>query len=230
MIETLYMYINALCSSVIQPAGSCPDYPVTTYSIMLHSSSTDMRGYDQNAPFDSGNIEIELGSEEGIEENVRYSFSIMAVNSIGNVTSNTTECCKLYQTCYTSANLISIYFLTAVTTDVQSASVLPSDSDKNVLASCQFAEGSPALGCHIQLRIQSSIQRNISILRQNESLEATSGIITLARPLACYDICAFDWESDSTTGELCVPVRRSAREDCGSGPTLTGMLQCSSQV
>ena len=204
---------------MIQPAGSCPEYPVTNYSIVLHSSSTDMRGYNLNAPFDSGKIEIELGSEEGIEENVRYSFSIMAVNSIGNVTSNTTECCKLYQTYYTSANLISIYFLTAVTTDVQSASVLPSNSDEDVLASCQFAEGSQALGCHIQLRIQSSIQRNISILRQNESLEATSGIITLAYPLACYDICAFDWESDGTRGELCVPVRRSAQEDCSSGPT-----------
>ena len=72
---------------------------------------------------------------------------------------------------------------------------------------CRFAEGSQALGCHVELRIQSSIDMTMDISMHNESLEATSEIITLAHPLSCYNICAFDWESDGTRGELCVPVR-----------------------
>ena len=116
-----------------------------------------------------------------------------------------------------------------VTTDVQNASVSQSDSDEDgVIVTCRFAEGSQALGCRIEFHIQSSIEMTMDISLPDQSLEATSGIITLAYPLACYDICAFDWESDGTRGELCVPVRRSAQEDCGSGTT--GMLQCSSQV
>ena len=111
-----------------------------------------------------------------------------------------------------------------VTTDVQNASVSQSDSDEDsVIVTCRFAEGSQALGCHIELRIQSSIDITMDISLPNQSLEATSGIITLAYPLACYDICAFDWESDGTRGELCVPVRASDSSDCGSGHG-SGML------
>ena len=111
-----------------------------------------------------------------------------------------------------------------VTTDVQNASVFRSDSDEDsVIITCQFAEGSQALGCHVELRIQSSLNVLFSQDIPIQSLEATSGIITLAFPLSCYDICAFDWESDGTRGELCVPVRvnesLSGNEDCGNGPS-----------
>ena len=96
---------------MFQPTGTCPDYPVSNYSIVLHSNSTDIRWYELNAPADSGKIEIELGPEERIDENVQYSFSIMAVNSIGNVISNITECCKFYQTRYASTILALTFTL-----------------------------------------------------------------------------------------------------------------------
>ena len=92
-----------------------------------------------------------------------------------------------------------------------------------MIITCRFAEGSQALGCHVELRIQSSLNVMFSQDIPIQSLEATSGIITLAYPLSYYDICAFDWESDGTRGELCVPVRvnesLSGTEDCGNGPS-----------
>ena len=106
-----------------------------------------------------------------------------------------------------------------VTTDVQNASVSRSDSDEDsVIVTCRFTEGSQALGCHVELRIQSSLNVMFSQDIPIQSLEATSGIITLAYPLSCYDICAFDWESDGTIGQLCVPVRVEH--------TLSGAVQC----
>ena len=106
--------------------------------------------------------------------------------------------------------------LYAVTTDVQSASVSQTDSDEDgVIVTCHFAEGSQALGCHVEFQIQSSID-NISMnISKNET---ASGVVKLAYPLPCYDICAFDWESDGTRGEVCVPVRvdqTSNRVNCG---------------
>ena len=92
---------------------------------------------------------------------------------------------------------------------MQSALIL-SDSTEHVLVICQFAEGSQALGCHIEFRIELPMQNKtvtLDITRQNESLEATSETVTLIYPLVCYEVCAFDWESDGTRGALCVPVR-----------------------
>ena len=110
---------------------------------------------------------------------------------------------------------------------MQSASVSLSDSDEDsVTATCRFAEGSQALGCHVQFLMQSSFKSINMNISKNESLETASGVITLAYPLACYDICAFDWESDGTRGEVCIPVRvdqTGDRGDCGSGPD-PGML------
>ena len=119
--------------------------------------------------------------------------------------------------------------LYTVTTDVQNASVSLSDSDEEgVFITCHFAEGSLALGCHVEILTQPSIDSiNMSISKNDlESLEATSGVIKLAYPLTCYDICVYDWESDGTRGEVCIPVRvdqTGNRGDCGSGPD-PGML------
>ena len=112
---------------------------------------------------------------------------------------------------------------------MQSASVSLSDSNEaGVIVTCQFADGSQALGCHVQFLMQSSVKSINMNISKNEPLETASGVITLAYPLTCYDICAFDWESDGTRGEVCVPVRvgqTGNRGDCGSGPD-PGMLRC----
>ena len=112
---------------------------------------------------------------------------------------------------------------------MQSASVSLSDSgEDSVTTTCQFAEGSQALGCHIEFLMQSSVKSINMNISKNESLETASGVITLAYPLACYDICAYDWESDGTRGEVRIPVRVDQTSDhvnCGSG-TDPGMLVC----
>ena len=74
---------------------------------------------------------------------------------------------------------------------------------------CHFAEGSQALGCHVQLNFSNDFQTwNIS--REDKSL--TSCVI-LEVNTACYpsdcnlsQAYIYDWEADGTVGTLSVSV------------------------
>ena len=80
----------------LQPAEACAGYPVTYYNLTIESSGMNqtavMRG--PYAPENASRVEITLTSSDGIYQNVRYHFQILAVNTIGSSTSGEMEFCK----------------------------------------------------------------------------------------------------------------------------------------
>ena len=99
------------------------------------------------------------------------------------------------------------YFLSLIsadTTDVQYAQV-EYDSE-TVVVTCNFAEGSQALGCHVQLNFSNNPQV-LNISREDESLIAQQDIKTQLPP-HCYQLrfYVYDWEADGTVGTLLIPV------------------------
>ena len=105
--------------------------------------------------------------------------------------------------------------LSADTTDVQSAKVLY-DNNQTVAVTCHFAEGSQALGCHMQLNFSNDFQTwNIS--REDKSL--TSCVVvqvnTTCYPSDCNlsQAYVYDWEADNTVGTLSVPVETVISEE-----------------
>ena len=114
--------------------------------------------------------------------------------------------------------------ISADTTDVQYA-VVQFDNNRTVAVTCHFAEGSQALGCHVQLSFsRDSHTQNIS--REDGSLIAHQEIMT-AFPSHCYQsqLYVYDWEADSKVGTLPIPVEtvfsEGASKACGmaSGDT-----------
>ena len=100
---------------------------------------------------------------------------------------------------------------------------------------CHFAEGSQALGCHIQLNF-SIDSRALNISREDRSLILRQGIKTHF-PSHCYhsQFHVYDWEADSTVGTLPIPVEtvfsEGASEACetftpASGSVDTGVYLC----
>ena len=98
----------------------------------------------------------------------------------------------------------------------------------NVVVSCDFARGSQALGCQIQLH---SPMENITL---NISRDNACGVVIKpSHSPILYEICALDWESDDTIGELCIPVHvtvdlsQNTSCDDPSGPESGTLLQLS---
>ena len=110
--------------------------------------------------------------------------------------------------CFTTSHL------SADTTDVQSAEV-QYDNSQTVAVTCQFAEGSQALGCHVQLNFSNDFQTwNIS--REKESLTTC---VVLEVKITCYpfdcnlsQLYIYDWEADGTVGTLPVLVETMLSE------------------
>ena len=73
-----------------QPAGLCEDPAVASYGVILHGDNTNVIVGESH--LEDGRVNIVLTNAK---VNVRYSFSIVASNSIGNSTSKDSECCKL---------------------------------------------------------------------------------------------------------------------------------------
>ena len=98
--------------------------------------------------------------------------------------------------------------ISADTTDVQLAEI-QFDNNQTVIVTCHFAEGSQALGCHVQLNFSKNFQTwNIS--REDESLTTCT---VLQMNMSCYpsgyilsQAYVYDWEADGTVGTLSVPV------------------------
>ena len=104
-----------------------------------------------------------------------------------------------------------ISHLSADTTDVQSAEA-QYDNNQTLLVTCHFAEGSQALGCHVQLNFSNDYQA-VNISREGGLLTAHQFIETHF-PAHCYrsQLYVYDWEADGTVGTLPVPVETMLSE------------------
>ena len=123
------------------------------------------------------------------------------------------------------------------TTDVQLAEV-EFDNNQTIAVTCYFAEGSQALGCHVQL-IFSSDSRALNISRVNRSLIIRQEIKTHF-PSHCYQsqLYVYDWEVDGKVGTLPISTETIFSEDaskaCGTvtptsetiTPTNPGVCLC----
>lgn len=106
------------------------------------------------------------------------------------------------------------------TTDVQNAQV--KYDKQTVVVTCYFAEGSQALGCHVQLNFCND-RETLNISRSFGSLVAQLEINKTQLPPQCYQLqlSVYDWEADGTVGTLPISVREMMFADNTSG-TATG--------
>ena len=109
------------------------------------------------------------------------------------------------------------------------------DNNQALAVTCHFAEGSQALGCHVQLNF-SNDSRALSISRVNSSLIICREIKTQF-PSHYYQsqLYVYDWEADGTLGTLPIPVEtvfsEGASEACETitpapGPVNPGVCLC----
>ena len=80
----------------VQHAEACAGYPVTYYNLSIGSSGMNQTAVmlGRYVPQKTSRVEITLNSSDGIHQNVRYHFQILAVNAIGSSTSREIEFCK----------------------------------------------------------------------------------------------------------------------------------------
>ena len=80
----------------VQPADACAGYPVTYYNLSIGSSGMNRTAVmlGPYAPGSASRVEIMLNSSDGIHQNVRYHFQILAVNIFGSSISSGMEFCK----------------------------------------------------------------------------------------------------------------------------------------
>ena len=138
----------------------------------------------------------------------------------------------------------SISHLSADTTDTQYA-VVQFDNNQTVAVTCHFAEGSQALGCHVQLSFSSDSEAvNISREDRGDRSLIIRQEIKTHFPSHCYQsqLYVYDWEADGTVGTLPIPVETmysdTASKACGtitptseaitptSGPAIPGVCLC----
>ena len=89
---------------------------------------------------------------------------------------------------------------------------------------CHFAEGSQALGCHVQLNFCTDFQTwNISREEESPTSCVVVQVNTTCYPSDCNSSQAYvyDWEADNTVGTLSVPVEMvisEASKACRAAP------------
>ena len=69
----------------MQPAIYCAEHPVTSYLLTFRSGAPWMV-IDTTLAFNA--TEVVLGPQNGLKENQKYVYTITAINSIGNVTTD----------------------------------------------------------------------------------------------------------------------------------------------
>ena len=72
----------------MQEALSCVDQPVLSY---LLSFQNNMGTY---VLFYSNETEVVLGPQDGLEDNQKFVYTITAINSVGNATSQNNSLCE----------------------------------------------------------------------------------------------------------------------------------------
>ena len=77
-----------------QAADACAGYPVTHYNLSFGSSDVNQSMLGPCTKNGASRVKITLNSTDGILQNVRYHFQILAVNIIGSNTSSGMEFCK----------------------------------------------------------------------------------------------------------------------------------------
>ena len=79
------------------------------------------------------------------------------------------------------------------------------DNNQTVAVTCHFAEGSQALGCHVQLNF-SNDTRSRTISREDGSLTSCTVLEVNAGCFSAYcyqsQLNVYDWEADGTVGTL----------------------------
>lgn len=92
MLGSLLLYSYPLS----QAARACFAYPVTYYNLNIGSSDVNQPAMVLGPYISDGasQIEITLKSSDGIHQNARYNFQIVAVNIIGSSNSNEMVFCK----------------------------------------------------------------------------------------------------------------------------------------
>ena len=79
-----------------QAARACSEYPVTYYNLNIGRSDVNQSAVVLGPYTSDGasQVEITLNSSDGIHQNARYKFQIIAVNVIGSSNSSEMEFCK----------------------------------------------------------------------------------------------------------------------------------------
>ena len=115
--------------------------------------------------------------------------------------------------------------VSADTTDVQSTEA-QYDNNQTLLVTCHFAEGSQALGCHVQLSFSNDYQA-VNISREGGLLTAYQFIETHF-PAHCYrsQLYVYDWEADGTVGTVPVPVETMLSEGASAPCELITPTTC----
>ena len=181
-----------------------------------------------------------------LQATCQYSFIVHGLSHQGlmQCMSNTTlKSNQLYSTIFAhmidpKRPLIPTSHLSADTTDVQSA-VVQYDNNQTVAVTCHFAEGSQALGCHVQLSFSNDYQA-VNISRENGLINAHQCIETHL-PSHCYrsQLYVYDWEADGTVGTLPVPVETMLSEGASAacetitsatGTVNPGLCLCTSDL
>ena len=76
---------------IYQQAVYCAEFPVQKYLLTLTSEQT---GVIPNILLDFINTEITVRPEDGVVDNQKYTFTVTAINRIGNTTSHRKSFCE----------------------------------------------------------------------------------------------------------------------------------------
>ena len=106
--------------------------------------------------------------------------------------------------------ILCLYYV--ATTDVQVVTVTIINN-KNTLLYCKFIIGSNARGCSVVLESAQEVELEThNVTKMADRNEATA-MVTLKYPPPCYgSVKAYDIESDSSIGNLSVPVTFDSEE------------------
>ena len=140
-------------------------------------------------------------SVDNLLDNHNYTFSIIVLNAVGNVSTNKTKICESPFS-INSNSCIHCSALYIDTTDVQMIRAVPLEDSNAFMLQCNFINGSDAQGCMVVVVSQfGNVSRNLT----RNSTHVT-GIINVTHPFSCFNkVVGFDIESDRSVGTLAVP-------------------------
>ena len=181
----------------MQDALSCVDQPVLSY-LLNFQSSVGICVF-----FYSNETEVMLGPQDGLDDNQEFVYTITAINSVGNATSQNNSLCEcnkfVFKKCTGtnySINTVFVIAIISVTSDVQAINAtVVGESTINI--QCWFIRGSDALGCKVVLvsDYRGVNNETMNITRKTNSIISVFGTFNLTQPVSCYNrVLAFDIE------------------------------------
>ena len=167
-------------------------------------------------------------SVDNLLDNHNYTFSIIVLNAVGNVSTNKTKICESPFS-INSNSCIHCSALYIDTTDVQMIRAVPLEDSNAFMLQCNFINGSDAQGCMVVVVGQfGNTTRNLT---RNSTHVHVTGIINITHPLSCFsEVFGFDIELDGSVGTLAVPgvllMNISTADPC----MLSGVKSTSSEI